>query len=154
MSGKDLQATFLNMYKNRELETSGNYVLSLCDGTKKIWVQNAVITTPNVYENANEAEPNFPLKFDTTESEEYGLALYNHETISPDGSTSTYGYVRFYPSVTLGTYNGSAIMQLTKSKRGDVVTESYVYVDLKGRVLQKVDEYGVIMTYEYAAFSG
>jgi hypothetical protein len=81
-------------------------------------VQNAVITTPNVYENANEAEPNFPLKFDNTESEEYGLALYNHETISPDDSTSTYGYVRFYPSVTLGTYNGSAIMQLTKSKRG------------------------------------
>ena len=151
MSAKDLQATFMSMYKNRALATSGNYFLSLCDGTKKIKVKSASIYALNEKNNANQYQY-FPLEFDRTESSSYGLALYNHETISPDGSTSTYGYVRFYPSVTLGTYNGSAIMQLTKSKRGDVVTESYVYVDLKGRVLQECDEYGVTTTYEYDSY--
>jgi hypothetical protein len=91
MSGKDLQATFLNMYKNRDLETSGNYVLSLCDGTKKIKVKSASIYALNEKNNANQYQY-FPLEFDRTESSSYGLALYNHETISPDGSTDSVKY--------------------------------------------------------------
>ena len=155
MSGKDLHETILSIYNERpkkeKFTAKSNFILSLCNGTRKLWVENVEVHTKNNI---------FPLgiKYISPESGEnsYGVACFEQETISPDDSSSNCGQMYLYPFVSLGGYAGEAIRQVTvcKKKNGDktVETESCIYADFKGRTLQETDEYGVTITYYYDNF--
>lgn len=155
MSEKDLQATYLSRFKTRALSENGEkFVLSLCDCTKKLLVDSVSLCAE---------EKEFPLCFGT---DEYGTgtrAQFFQETLSPDGDVYTYVIPHFLTQASeIGTTE-DCMMTVTESnlfakldRKGNPVPDhkesfSRIYVDLKGRTLCEIDEYGVETAYEYDA---
>ncbi|MGN0782063.1 MAG: substrate-binding domain-containing protein, partial [Christensenellales bacterium] len=155
MSEKDLQATYLSRFKTRALSENGaKFVLSLCDCTEKLLVDSISLCAEG---------KEFPLCFGT---DEYGTgtrAQFFQETLSPDGDVYTYVIPHFLTQASeIGTTEG-CMMTVTESnlfakldRKGNPVPDhkesfSKTYVDLKGRTLCEIDEYGVETAYEYDA---
>lgn len=145
LSGKDLQSTYLSMYKNRGLTNSGMFELSVCDGKKKLWVQNVVTTVKNE-QNGENATFSFVFDEETdSDGKTYGLAMFNNETISPDGLTSIYTYYRYYTDGKIMAY-----MPIDRQTGNDTLrTVTNACSDLHGKLLSETDEYGVVTTYSY-----
>ena len=161
MTEKDLQATFISMYRNRlagqKLTSSEKFVLSLCDGTRKVWVTEVSLYAPKII-NRVPGYQEFPLAIETVaatdEEPEHGVASFYHEMRSPEDTVTTNSYMMFYPSMTVGNYTGDVIRQRTVAQtqgKHTQASETNTYADFFGRTLQEVDEYGLTTTYEYDA---
>lgn len=158
MSDKDMQNTFLSMYKERatgqKFVHAGSFALSLCDGRRRLWVSDARLWGKDIKDETDEYKW-FDLKIEKLADNSFGTAMFNHETRSPDDMMATHGYMRFYPDLSVAGLIGEGVGQYTTAEKdgsSGSKTETYVYADLKGKKLCEIDEYGVVVSYAYDAF--
>lgn len=134
----DLKYTFLNQYQN----STTNFILSLCDCTKKIRVKQATIQMSNF----------LSCEISPYDMGSYKLLKFLNIVNSPDGCTYSTSSVLIHPSLTIGNYTGPVIEGITEnmgSEKNVSSTTIETYADFFGRILKEVDEYGLTTTYEY-----
>lgn len=148
MSGKDLLDTFTNIYKatrSNSISTTG-FILSLCDGTRKIYVKSVSLEVggeniPFVIERVTGSGSD-PIHYN---------APYMLETISPDGKSVVRNYLSIYPNHT-ELYIKEALKQTSVAELDTdeiITTTTEKYVSFTGLTLMEVDEYGVTAKYTY-----
>lgn len=174
MSEKDLQSTLLSMYLERpegeKLTAESNFILSLCDGTRKLWVSRAMLFSPQFsgYDfdpniTVNNVVPMFNRGFILSikpiaasgEEPACGELSYCCDVVSPDALLTTRSSVTVYPSMAIGSFTGPVMRErtvATTSGKDPKSSEKNTYYDLTGRTLREIDEYGVTVTYEYDAY--
>ncbi len=150
----DLKYTVLNMYKNKHTSntstSTNSFILSMCDGTKKVWVKEASIAIYN-----NGMLTYYPIGLKKIIGSEIYRVLYSNEIVSPDNEMTTKDYLDIYTAYTIGNYTGPVIKGTTiarSNEKNPVSSKIVTYADFFGRVLQEVDEYGVTTTYQYNEF--
>ncbi len=159
MTEKDLHSTIISMYQERtlgeKLSGTSNFILSLCNGTRKLWVKEASLIATNVKDGVNNV-CDFPLGLETvaetSEDPIHGLALFNYEMRSPDDMLVSHVYMNIYPSIDIDGEKRDVIKERTVATlqgKDKKTSETYTYADMLGRTLREVDEYGVTVTYEY-----
>lgn len=147
-SEKDIQSTYYSLFKTRGLDDSDlPYILSSCDGTKKMLVNSVKFYSNNI---------EFPVMFG---SDEYGnntRALYFSEVKSPDNNLYTYGIPHFLKNININGKNTDCILQITEINKGlksdknnHEMSSIYNYYDINGNLLKEIDEYGVEVCYYY-----
>ncbi len=148
----DLKYTVLNMYQtvlqkssNEEGTIDSNnvdFILSMCDGTKKQWVKNASLALDTI-------EVPIQLKKETNRY----IFPYYYRGSSPDGETEFKNKLFIYPATTIGSFIGPIIKSITYvSTSSDSEYSIETDADFFGRILRESDEYAVTTIYEYNSF--
>ena len=136
-SEKDIQSTYYSLFKTRGLDDSDlPYILSSCDGTKKMLVNSVKFYSNNI---------EFPVMFG---SDEYGnntRALYFSEVKSPDNNLYTYGIPHFLKNININGKNTDCILQITEINKGlksdknnHEMSSIYNYYDINGNLLKEI----------------
>ncbi|MCL2522972.1 MAG: hypothetical protein FWE36_08965, partial [Erysipelotrichales bacterium] len=141
ISEADLEMTYLSYFEARDNNAIGdNFILSACDNTKKIEVNSV---------NFSNGTRSLNVSF---VADAYGgntRAGYRNVMESPDGNLTTEGRAYFIRSQVIDNVTVDCICQRTTATRGNNISNTQVFYDLKGNKRLETDEANVQTIYHY-----
>ena len=146
LTGADIQLTYLSLFKEKIIAGKESFVFSCCNNTEKILATSLVLC---IIDN----EFLFGLEYD--KSQIISRAQFISETRSPDGNIFTNDFIYFYKNKIINGRGYNCLCQITKvnqypeSHSEHKESQMETNVDLKGKVLNEIDEYGVETIYSY-----